>query len=58
MHYWEDFRHKLDSNYWQVKKIFWQIFGRLHGKNFELLDAVIYAVSCHDYLEVLLVAFD
>jgi len=28
----EDFGHKLDSNYWQASKVFWQAIRRLCGK--------------------------
>jgi len=35
---WENFRHILDSNYWQANQVFWQTTQRFRGKNLTLLD--------------------
>jgi len=34
---WESLGQKLDFNYWQVNKVFWQTIQRLRGKGFNIV---------------------
>ena len=45
MQFWANFGLRLNSNYWQAKKVFWQTIRRLNGKKLMNLDLKTKMVS-------------